>query len=171
MIYNDSVSNVQETHTVQEFIAAGTQSKDHYGYNDFSYIEKRNNIEYIVKNVIDDYYDELFELSKETKLADWAVTQYRGNPKKLSNELYGTTRFWHLILRLNGMANVHEFNLESHKLRLIEPIDIENFVSKVYNTEKFPLQTYKNSHENDPEPNIIEKYIYTPNPSRKYNFM
>ena len=68
------------------------------------------------------------------------------------------------------MANVHEFNLENHKLRLIEPVDIENFMSKVYNTEKFPLQTYKNAHENDPEPYIIERYIYTPDPSRKFNF-
>lgn len=170
MIYNEAIRNVQETHTVREFIAAGTQDKDHYGYHDFSYTERRNAIEYVVKNVIDDYYDELFELSKEVKLADWAVIEYRGNPKKLSNKLYGTTRLWHMILRLNGMANIHEFNLENHKLRLIEPDDLQNFMGKVYNTEKFPLQTYRNSHKDDEEPLIIERYIYTPDPSRKFNF-
>lgn len=169
MIYNTSTTNVKNTHTVQEFISRGNQNRDHLGYYDFSYIEKRDHIEYVVKNILDDYHNELMDLAREVKLADWVVRDYRGNPKKFSDYLYGTTRYWHIILRINGMASVHEFNLENHKLNLIEPADLETFMSKVYNTEKLPLQMYANAHEDDVTPEIIERYVYVPDPSRKFD--
>jgi len=170
LIYLKTANNVQESHTVQEFIELGGQNKDNLGYNDYSYIETREKIEYTVKNVLDDYYTELFELAKEVKLADWAVREYRGNPKKLSNKLYGSTRYWHMILRLNGMANIHEFNLENHKLFLIEPDDLYKFMTKVYNTESIPLKGYKQDHQLDETPRIIERYIYIKDPSRKFDY-
>jgi hypothetical protein len=170
LIYLRNVSNVKKSHTVQEFIQLGGQNKDNLGYNDYSYIETRDRIEYVVKNIIDDYYSELMELAKEIKLADWAVREYRGNPKKLSNKLYGSTRYWHMILRLNGMANIHEFNLENHKLLLIEPEDLFNFMTKVHATEAIPISGYKKDHELDESPIVVEKYIYVKDPSRKFDY-
>lgn len=170
MIYLRNVSNVKNSHTVQEFIQLGGQNKDNLGYNDYSYIETRDRIEYVVKNIIDDYYSELLDLAKEVKLADWAVREYRGNPKKLSNKLYGSTRYWHMILRINGMASIHEFNLENHKLLLIEPDDLYTFMTKVQATEAIPISGYKKDHELDETPIIVEKYIYVKDPSRKFDY-
>lgn len=170
MIYNSTTRNVKETHTVNEFIKMGGQNKDNLGYNDYSYIETRERIEYTVKNIIDDYYAEMLQLAKEVKLADWAVREYRGNPKKLSDKLYGSTRYWHMILRLNGMANIHEFNLENHKLILIEPEDLYNFMTKIQATESIPIKGYKQDHMLDETPVIIERYIYVKDPSRKFNY-
>lgn len=170
MIYQRVTNNVKNSHTVNEFIALGGQNKDNLGYNSYSYIEKRDRIEYVVKNIIDDYYAELLSLAKEVKLADWVVRDYRGNPKKLSNLLYGSTRYWHMILRLNGMCNIHEFNLENHKLLLIEPSDLKNFMSKVYDTEAIPIKAYKNNHELDETPVVIERYIYVKDPSRRFEY-
>jgi hypothetical protein len=170
LIYLKTANNVQESHTVQEFIELGGQNKDNLGYNDYSYIETREKIEYTVKNVLDDYYTELFELAKEVKLADWAVREYRGNPKKLSNKLYGSTRYWHIILRLNGMAGIHEFNLENHKLMLVEPSDLFDFMTKVYDTEQIPVKAYKQDHSMDETPVTIERYIYVKDPSRKFDY-
>ena len=171
MIYSNNVRRVSETHTVKEFVSYGQQNRDNIGYRDLSYIEKRDNLEYVVKNVLDDYLEELTELVKEVKLADWAVIKYRGNPKLLSYDLYNTTRYWHIILRINNLANTHDFHLESHKLKLIEPLQLKDFMSKVFNTEKFPLALYANAHERDETPKIIEKYVWTPDPSRKFNFV
>lgn len=170
MIYLNNARNVKESHTVQEFIQLGGQNKDNLGYNDYSYIETRDRIEYVVKNILDDYYVELLQLAKEVKLADWAVREYRGNPKKLSDKLYGSTRYWHIILRLNGMANIHEFNLENHKLMLIEPSDLFDFMTKVYDTEEIPVKAYKQDHALDETPVVIERYIYVKDPSRKFDY-
>ena len=75
-----------------------------------------------------------------------------------------------MILRLNGMANIHEFNLENHKLILIEPDDLYTFMTKVYATEAIPVKGYKQDHELDETPVIIEKYIYVKDPSRKFDY-
>lgn len=158
MITTNYSSDPRNAHTVKEFVIAGGQKLDYYGYLDLSYMEKREGIEYIVKNVIDEYYDELFELAKDVELTDWSVIEYRFNPKKLSNKLYKTTRLWHMILRLNGLANVHDFSLESHKLKLLEPVDIRNFMNKVYSNEKLSLQIFKNRHKDDSTPILIERF-------------
>lgn len=161
-------SNPKESHTIQEFIVAGKQNRDYLGYDRLAYLETINGIEYLVKNIIDEYQDELNELSKTIKLSEWAVTEFQYNPKKLSNRLYKTTRLWHMILRLNGLANVHDFDLESHKLVLIEPIDMTDFMSKIFNTENIPLQIYKNAHSNDQFPENNERYRPITDPSRKF---
>lgn len=158
MINTSYSSNPKTTHTVKEFIVAGSQKLDYYGYLDLSYMERREGIEYIVKNVIDEYYDELVDLTKDVELSDWSVMEYRYNPKKLSNKLYKTTRLWHMILRLNGLANVHEFDLTSHKLKLLEPVDMRDFMNKVYSNEQSSLQVFKNRHKNDSTPIVIERF-------------
>lgn len=158
MIYNNASNQVTETHTIQEFIISGGNNKDWLGYYDLSYIERRENIEYIIKNIIDDYYNELDDLAKTIKFADWAVKKYRYNPKLLSYDLYKTTRLWHMILRLNGLANVHEFSLSNNKIRLLESADMRNFMGKIYSAEASSLQTFYNKHQNDETPHFIERY-------------
>ena len=170
MIYLRSVNKPEETHTIQEFIQCASKS-DYLGYADLSYMEKRDNIEYVIKNAVDDYYIELEELAKEIQFADWAVIKYRFNPKKLSIDLYNTTRLWHMILRINGMGNVHDFDLENHKIKLLEPKDMTNFMSKVYNAERFSLLAYNGAHENDVTPKSVNKYYPLEDFSQRFLYM
>lgn len=171
MIYSNTTSQTHNSHTIQEFINLGRQNKDWLGYYDLSYIETRDNIEYVIKNAVDDYYIELEELAKEIQFADWAVIKYRFNPKKLSFDLYNTTRLWHMILRINGLANVHDFNLESHRIKLLEKADMKNFMGKIYSSEQFALQTFYNKHEDDTTPNFIERYRPLIDQSEKFLYM
>ena len=46
------------THTLVEFIAAGQASTD-LSYSKLSYVEKRDGIDFPVRNIIDDYNDEM----------------------------------------------------------------------------------------------------------------
>ena len=170
MIYLRSVNKPEETHTIQEFIQCASKS-DYLGYADLSYMEKRDNIEYIVKNILDEYMDELNDLASEIKLSDWAVREYQYNPKKLSHKLYKTTRLWHMILRINGMGNVHDFDLENHKIKLLEPKDMTNFMSKVYNAERFSLLAYNGAHENDVTPKSVNKYYPLDDFSQRFLYM
>lgn len=169
--YLGVASSPDQSHTVQEFIGLGRNNKDHFGYYDFSYIEKRNDIEYVVKNIIDDYMTELKELSKTIQFADWAITKYRYNPKMLSKDLYNTTRLWHMILRINGMANVHDFSLSDHKVKLIESATLRNFMGKIFSVESFSLQTFSNRHKQDETPHFIERYKPLFNHNAKFLYM
>lgn len=161
-------TNPKETHTIQDFIRVGKQNRDYFGYDRLAYMETIDGIEYIVKNIIDEYQDELSDISKTIKLSHWAVTEFQYNPKKLSNRLYKTTRLWHMLLRLNGMGNVHDFDLENHKLVVVEPVDMINFMSKVFNAENLPLQIYKNAHSKDQFPEDNDRYRPIEDPSRKF---
>ena len=129
MIYSASTNKKPaEAHTVGEFIELGNQSRTNVGYRDISYIEKRNGIEFTVKNLIDDYWYELMQASKVVPFSDKSVRKYRYNPKLLAHDLYGNTRLYYVILRLNGMCNVHDFTLENKNVRLLEPEDIVNIL-------------------------------------------
>ena len=157
-----NVTDPRDTHNVQEFILTkGRSNYETISYSDLSYIYNMNGIEYIVRNILDDYMDELLEISNEIKLDDWAVREYRYNPKKLSNRLYNTTQLWYMILKVNGLANVHEFTLENQKLLITPASVIKTFLSKVYSAERQNIQMYQNSHVETSFPQ--EDVIYRPN--------
>lgn len=46
-------------------------------------------------------------------------TKYKYRPEALSNEVYGTTEFWYLILRVNGLFNHGE--MDSDTIKIISP--------------------------------------------------
>lgn len=60
-------------------------------------------------------------------------TKYKYNPKKLSYDVYGTTELWFLILRLNEMYSVTEFNINPIKLFNINVLDK---ISEILNKEE-----------------------------------
>lgn len=168
---NVQTSDPRKSHSVQDFIAVANSVSDFFGYADTSYMEKRDGIEYIVKNVIDNYLDELNTFARTIKLTDTQVMEYRYNPKKLSNKLYNTTRLWYIILKINGLASVHDFDLSSHKIKLIPAQEMRTFMSKVYNNEKNPILIYNSAHKNDTDIVIEEKYVPDSNESKRYLYM
>ena len=158
----------RNTHTIQEFIEASNQASDYYGYSATSYIQRLDNMEYIVKNIVDDHLSYLMNLARNVTLTNPQVLEYRYNPKKLSNKIYKTTRLWHIILKINGLANVHEFSLTSHNVKLVHPQDLSSFISKVYNSEHSSIVEFNNSHEDLTTSITISKYIPLDEESRRY---
>ena len=65
-----SARKASTSHTIQEFLSFASQLKDYTGYRDLSYIERRDGIEFTVKQVIDDYLYELREMAEEVKFAN-----------------------------------------------------------------------------------------------------
>lgn len=158
----NSSSDPRNTHTVQEFILTkGKSNVEVLGYSDLSYLYNMNGIEYVVRNIVDDYIDELNELCYDLQLDDWAITEFRYNPKKLSNRLYNTTRLWYMILKVNGLANVHEFDLRNRKVTIVPANAIKVFLGKIYSTEYTNIQIYKNAHVETSFPQ--EDEVYRPN--------
>ena len=169
MILSTNVDNPQSSHTIQEFITSGRQNPDNIGHNNLSYIEKRNNIEYEVKIILDDYQEELMSVAKDIKLSDKSINEYKFNPKKLSNALYGTPRYWHVILRINGLASVHDFSLSKKTVKLLEPNDMKNIIGQIYSTEKKSIIAYNNAHDNMIIETPVNKYVYVKDASKKFD--
>ena len=170
MIYQSTTNKlVSQAHTVDEFINLGEQSKDHIGYADLSYIEKRNNLDFVVKSLLDDYSYEINQMAKDIELTDKAVIKYRYNPKLLSYDLYNTTRLYYVILRINNICNVHEFSLENHTIKLLEVADMTSLMSGIYRAENLSLQTFANAHANDVIETPISKCVYKRDPIARFS--
>ena len=122
-----------------------------------------------VKIILDDYQEELMSVAKDIKLSDKSINEYKFNPKKLSNALYGTPRYWHVILRINGLASVHDFSLSKKTVKLLEPNDMKNIIGQIYSTEKKSIIAYNNAHDNMIIETPVNKYVYVKDASKKFD--
>ena len=118
-----SLSNVKKTYTLDDFSAASPSSQ--LSYYKLCLLEKdpNHNIEYDVYNVLSDYLPELKSMAKSVELTDKEYYTYRYRPKLLADYLYGNGELYFIILWLNDMWNVKDFN--SRKIKLISKSDLE----------------------------------------------
>ena len=149
-----TTNKVEHTHTLQEFIALG-KSVDVYDYLRFAMTETRDGIRVVVHNVLDDYIAEMKDQAFKINLTPKQVDEYRYNPKKLSYRLYGTTTLHHIILKLNNLANVHEFSLKSGQILLFTPSTMKSIISSIYSSERNAILTYNGAHSNGALPQLV----------------
>jgi hypothetical protein len=147
MARNDVLDCIEHTHSLSEFIDMG-KSIVRYDYPQFCLKETIDGVPIIVQNVLDDYIEDLKNNCMWVKLTDKQVIEYRYNPKKLSYKLYETTLFYHIILRVNDICNVHEFTLSTNRLRLVPKDLLSELISEIYNAEKTTIYNYNNTHSN-----------------------
>ena len=148
-VYRSGVKRPSDTHTISEFVRVGSQNSAKISYSDLSYIEKRDGMEFIVKNTINDFIWEFKRYSKEIELTNEEVQKYRYNPKKLAFDLYGSTVVYYIILLMNDMCDIHQFNLKSKKLLLLSPTQLSNFLSSIYKSDGQSISKFNKAHEND----------------------
>ena len=148
-VFRADVTLPSDTHTISEFIKVGNQNKAKIGYPDLSYIEKRDGMEYVVKNTINDYLWEFKRYAKTIVLTNDEVLTYRFNPKKLAFDIYGSTRLYYIILLMNDMCDVHQFNLKNKTLLLLTPTQLSDYLSSVYKSDMNSIAKFNKAHEND----------------------
>ena len=148
-VYNASVRLPSDTHTVSEFIRIGAQNKAKIGYPDLSYIEKRDGMEFIVKNTINDYLWEFKRNARTIVLNNDEILNYRFNPKKLAYDIYGSTRLYYIILLMNDMCDVHQFNLKNKTLLMLTPTQLSDYLSSIYKADMNSIAKFNKAHEND----------------------
>lgn len=74
-------------------------------------------------SILSKYRDFLDEIIVEQELTLDEQRVYRWNPKKMSEDFYGTTEFWFMLLVLNNYKSVIEFQPKQYV--------------KMYDTDKF----------------------------------
>lgn len=126
--------------TLDQF--ADSKSSNDISYYSMSLLEKdpSTNIEYDVFNVISDYMNELKQMSHPVTLSETEYYTYRFKPKLLAKYLYGNTELYFIILWLNDMWSVKDFNLRT--IKLIKNTELSEALSKINASEKSFIKAY-----------------------------
>lgn len=109
------VTDPRSAHTLSEFLSAMASSSV-ISYTKLSFIEKRDGIEYTVKNVLSDYIYELKQRALVITLDEQQELKYFYRPKLLSSDTYGSTELYYAILLLNDMCDVKDFCINPIKM-------------------------------------------------------
>ena len=128
------------TFTLDQF--ADSKSSNDISYYSMSLLEKdpKTNIEYDVFNVVSDYMNELKDMSSTVVLSDKEYYTYRFKPKLLAKYLYGNTELYFIILWLNDMWSVKDFDLR--EIKLIKNTELAKALSNINASEKSFIKAY-----------------------------
>lgn len=132
-------NNPNSTSTIAEFITF--KDENTFSYHNMSFRDEYDNISYPIKNIIDDYKDELMELVlTDITLSESEYLKYRYKPRLLANDIYDNPDLDFIILAINGVCNMKEFN--SRTIKLIKLTELNNFLTTIFNANKEYIDLY-----------------------------
>jgi len=137
------VTDPRQAHTLSEFLSTMADSSV-ITYPKLSFIEKRNGIEFPVKNILNDYLFELKNVAKVVVLNESEQNKYFYRPKILSSDIYDTTELWYVILMINDMCDVKEFTNSS--IKMLHKDDMAKYIPMIYDAERAAIETYNGLH-------------------------
>ena len=132
--------------SIQQFIS----NKPTIGtdYQNMSLVEEQGNIQFLVVNLItDDYFDEFKKASVRVELTEDEILKYKYRPKLLSYDIYDNAELYYIILRLNDLYNVKDFNLGKKYLYLIPKAKLKEYLSDIYTQENANAKTFNDNHK------------------------
>lgn len=133
------INDPNKTSTIDEFISF--KDDNTFSYHNMSFRDRYDNISYPIKNIIDDYKDELMELVvDDVSLTETEYLKYRYKPRLLANDIYDNPDLDFIILAINGICNMKEF--DSKTIKLIKLDDLNNFLTSIFNANKDDIDTY-----------------------------
>jgi len=140
-VYQDS----QETYTIEQFIAC--QSDDIMNYKNLSFVDKiqypelSREFHYSAYNVVSDYIDEIRnEFCVTVSLTDKDMYMYMYRPKLLCDTLYNNGELYYIILIINDMYSVKQFN--KSVILLPRRQQMQQLCNYIYNANHVAIQRY-----------------------------
>lgn len=132
-----------ETYTMEDFIAIGRgvdMSYDKYAFKELL----ENGTEICIHNSVNDYMREMKERAVVIKFTREQYIRYRYHVKLLSYDVYGTQELYFIILLLNGIIDVKEFDFST--LLMLRVDDMMDIMSRIYNAEYKYIDQYNGEH-------------------------
>ena len=128
------MSDSTTTSTLESFINYKNLDSNVY-YKDLSIFEKSIDGKSVLLsyNILNDYRKEIFDFVIPITLTDEEFQKYQYQPKKLAYDLYGSTEYYYMILFINSMTNIKEFN--RRRINLMRAKDMSNVLSAIYSSE------------------------------------
>ncbi len=136
-------SKPSETLSLDDFVSSKPSSQLSYYYLSLLEKDTKHNIEYSVYNVISDYLTDLKKMCKTVTLTDKEYYTYRFRPKLLANYLYGNGELYFIILLLNDIWSVKDFDFRT--IKLIPKTQLSDVLSKINESEKDFIDLYNSS--------------------------
>lgn len=130
------ISEPQLTYTLNQFIAL--KDVDRIVYRRYSIMQRsltNKELLYCIDNVIHTYMDEMKKKRKIVSVTESERIKYAYKPKLLAYDVYGSTELFFILLALNGMCNMKQFDLIERKFFALTPQDCAQFMSDIYNAE------------------------------------
>lgn len=126
------------TSTVQKFISA--QTNEEISYESLSFLEHIDGMNLPIKNVVEDYLEDIEDAYVEIELTDEDYRKYKYKPKILCYDIYGSPELYFIIMRINGIYSMKDFT--KRKLRMLKPDAMMTLVRSIYAAEKEVIDTY-----------------------------
>lgn len=92
--------------------------------------ETKNNICIPFLNLISKYKDNLTKIIITVELTDIQQRDYLFQPKKLSEELYGTTELWFELMRLNHFPSLSDFK-PGNEINIYDPARLKEYINEI----------------------------------------
>ena len=126
--------NPADTYTIQSFISVGKSNDVSYYYSSILETLGDNNDVYIsAHNIFHDYKQELLEQSVFVTLTDSEYYDYMYQPRQLAYNLYGYTDLYFVLMILNDICDIKDFNFK--KVRVLHPDSID-ILGRIINAEE-----------------------------------
>ena len=141
-------NNVDTIYTIDELIEMGKENSLTLQNTNIFAHDKASDITYPIQNVFRDAYRPLLlRYCRRIELDDASLNHYKYNPKLMSFDLYGGVELWYLILWMNNMTSVTQFNrkylilFNPNYLSVLANI-LNNEDENLYNNHKQPIETF-----------------------------
>lgn len=126
------------TNTVQKYIS--TQTNEEISYESLSFIEHLEKLDLPIKNVVEDYLEDIEDAYIDIELTDEDYRKYKYKPKVLCYDVYGAPELYFIIMRMNGIYSMKDFT--KRKLKMLKPAAMTTLVRSIYTAEKNIIDTY-----------------------------
>lgn len=133
---NTTMDEPQETYTLNQFIEM--KDIDKLVYRRYSIMQRsltNEELVYCIDNVIYTYMEEMNARRKIVSVTETERIKYAYKPKLLAYDIYGSTELFFLLLALNGMCNLKQFDLSERRFFALTPQDASTYMSNIYNAE------------------------------------
>ena len=140
---------IEDTYTVEDFIELG-KDMDDIQYSKFAILSRAsanvsNPILYAEHNVIYDYEEEFKKVSLDVEMTNEELNKYIYKPKLLSYDLYGSTELYFVILFINGIYDIKDFN--KRNIKLLKKDTMKEILEAIYNAEQDYINANRSSIE------------------------
>ncbi|MGL5750016.1 MAG: baseplate wedge protein 53, partial [Paraclostridium sp.] len=110
-----------------------------------SLIEKMGDITTITYNLLNDYKDEIISRCVTIKMSNEEFLRYQYKPRLLAYDIYGDVELFFIILFVNNLCNVKEFN--NKRVKMLKKEDLTFILSAIYNAEYDTIKKNRNKIE------------------------
>lgn len=143
---SSKLNNPATTYTINQMIAL--KNSDSITYKNYSILQKSlkdDNLIYSIDNVIYDYMEEINPYKKLVGFTDIEVIKYKYKPKLFAYDIYGSTECYFVIMAVNGICNVKEFELLDKTAWALAPDDMYSIMNLIGRAEKTRIAINRDS--------------------------